>query len=130
MELEQDHQQQSSQRKQVSAFRLPDRWKPNGANETAWNNNKIQRIPNGANEAVLLKWSLQWIPNFANEAAVRPNCSLQWIPNGANEADARPNYLIQWIPNGDNDAVSNFSCFLSLSFNFQMIANIFSNIFV
>ena len=112
MELEEDHQQQSSQRKQVSAFRLPDQWKPNGANETAWNNNKIQRIPNGANEAVLLKWP------------------SQWIPNGANEADARPNYLIQWIPNGDNDAVSNFSCFLSLSFNFQMIANIFSNIFV
>ena len=106
VELEEDHQQQSSQRKQVSAFRLPDQWKPNGANETAWNNNKIQRIPNGANEAVLLKWSLQWIPNFANEAAVRPNCSLQWIPNGANEA------------------ISNFSCFLSLAFNFQIISGV------
>ena len=99
VELEEDHQQQSSQRKEVSAFRLPDQWKPNGANETAWNNNKIQWIPNGANEAVLLKWSSQWIPNGANEAASRPNYSLQWIPNGANEA------------------VSNLSCFLSLSFN-------------
>ena len=36
MELEEDHQQQSSQRKQVSAFRLPDQWKPNGVNVNSW----------------------------------------------------------------------------------------------
>ena len=77
MELEVDHQQQSSQRKQVSAFRLPDQWKPNGANETAWNNNKIQRIPNGANEAVMLKLKKQWIPNGANEAVIRCKPSPQ-----------------------------------------------------
>ena len=85
VELEEDHQQQSSQRKQVSAFRLPDQWKPNGANETDWHKHKIQWRPNGANEAVWVKFRIQWIPNGANEA-VFDRYTLQWIPNGANEA--------------------------------------------